>query len=64
VPLLYGTGALALALRGRGAFSLDTALGIYRAWTPTLKLAALAVGVVGGLVSLQSRRSAAATATA
>ena len=57
VPLLYATGALALALTGPGPFSLDTVLGIDHTWTPTLKLAALVVGVVGGAVNLQARRS-------
>ena len=64
VPLLYATGALALALTGPGPFSLDTVLGIDHTWTPTLKLAALAVGAVGGLVNLQARRSAGVAATA
>jgi putative oxidoreductase len=64
VPLLYATGALVLALTGPGPFSLDTALGISNTWTPALKLAALAVGVVGGLVNLQARRTASVAATA
>ena len=64
VPLLYATGAIALAFTGYGPFALDAALGIDVAWTPEIKAAALAVGVVGGVVNLLVRRSAAVTATA
>jgi putative oxidoreductase len=64
VPLLYATGAVALALTGFGPFSLDAVLGIDHTWTPALKLAALAVGAVGGVLNLQARRSAGVTATA
>jgi len=64
VPLLYATGAVALALTGFGPFSLDAVLGIDHAWTPALKLVALAVGAIGGVVNLQARRSAGVTATA
>jgi putative oxidoreductase len=64
VPLLYATGAVALALTGPGPFSLDAALGIDHIWTPALKVAVLALGAVGGVVNLLARRSAAVTATA
>ena len=64
VPLLYATGAVALAFTGPGPFSLDTVLGIDHPWTPALKLAAVAVGGVGGVVNLLARRSASVTATA
>ena len=64
VPLLYATGAIALAFTGYGPFALDVALGIDRAWTPELKMAALVVGVVGGVVNLLARRFAAVPATA
>jgi len=64
VPLLYAAGALALAFTGYGPFALDAALGIDHAWTPELKLAALAVGVVGGVVNLLARRPAHLAATA
>jgi putative oxidoreductase len=64
VPLLYATGAIALALTGYGPFALDAALGIDQTWTPEFKTAALAVGVVGGVVNLLARRSAAVAATA
>jgi len=64
VPLLYATGAVALAFTGYGPFSLDAVLGIEHAWTPALKVAALAVGALGGVVNLLARRSAAVAATA
>jgi putative oxidoreductase len=64
VPLLYATGAVALALTGPGPFSLDTALGIDPTWTPAVKLTALAVGAVGGVVNLLARRSVSVAATA
>ena len=47
-----------------GPFSLDAVLGIDHVWTPALKVAALAVGAVGGVVNLLARRSAAVAATA
>jgi putative oxidoreductase len=64
VPLLYSTAAVALAFTGPGPFSLDAVLGIDHTWTPALKLIALAVGVVGGVVNLQARRSSNVAATA
>ena len=64
VPLLYATGAVALAFTGYGLFSLDSVLGIDHIWTPALKVAVLAVGVVGGVVNLLARRPARMAATA
>jgi putative oxidoreductase len=64
VPLLYATGALALALTGPGLFSLDAVLGIDHIWTPALKVAVLAIGAVGGAVNLLARRHATVAATA
>jgi putative oxidoreductase len=64
VPLLYATGAVALAFTGYGTFSLDAVLGIDHVWTPELKVAALAVGAVGGVVNLLARRPAQVAATA
>jgi putative oxidoreductase len=64
VPLLYSAGAVALALIGPGPLSLDAVLGIDHIWTPALKTAALAAGVVGGVVNLLARRRAAVAAIA
>jgi putative oxidoreductase len=64
VPLLYATGALALALAGPGLLSLDAVLGIASIWTPALKVAVLAIGAVGGAVNLLARRHATVAATA
>jgi putative oxidoreductase len=65
VPLLYATGATALALTGPGSYSLDALLGLASVWTPALKVAALGIGVIGGVAILGARRtSAPATASA
>lgn len=60
VPLLYGTGAAALALTGFGDYSLDALLGVQAHVTPALTLAALAIGVIGGVGNLLARRPRAA----
>jgi len=60
VPLLYATGAAALALTGPGAYSLDAALGLGTLSSPVVAGIALAVGVLGGLGNLMARRPAAA----
>lgn len=62
VPLLYATGAFGLALVGPGPFSVDAALGLTSVWTPAITFAALAAGVIGGLVNLAFRRLPQATA--
>jgi len=62
LPLLYGTGALAMALVGFGPYSLDAVLGLAPLWTPRVTALALAVGVIGGIANLLVRRSATATA--
>jgi putative oxidoreductase len=64
VPLLYSAAAVALALIGPGPLSLDAVLGIDHTWTPALKTAALAAGVLGGVVNLLARRRAAVAAIA
>ena len=58
LPLLYAAGAISLALTGPGLFSLDAALGLTSLWTPGIVWAAIAIGVVGGLVNLGLRRTA------
>jgi len=56
VPLLYATGALALALTGYGAFSLDALLGLQSLWTPAVAWVAIGLGIVGGIANLLARR--------
>ena len=62
VPLLYGAGAAALTLTGPGAYSLDSLFGLDAFWTPEVTWAALAIGLVGGLVNLALRRPLVAVA--
>lgn len=64
VPLLYGVAAVALALTGPGALSLDAALGLTTLWTPGVTVALLAAGVLGGLANVALRRPAAVAAAA
>lgn len=56
LPLLYATGALALALTGPGRYSLDAVLGLASLWSPVLALLAVGFGVGGGLAMLAVRR--------
>jgi putative oxidoreductase len=56
VPLIYGAGAVALALTGFGAYSLDAALGLQSLWSPALSLGVVALGVLGGIGNLLIRR--------
>ncbi|HEY9505678.1 MAG TPA: DoxX family protein [Gemmatimonadales bacterium] len=60
VPLLYSAGAIALALTGPGAYSLDALLGLEALWAPAVAWAAIAAGLVGGLANLLVRRTPAA----
>jgi len=60
VPLFYGTAAVALALTGFGNYSLDSLLGLQSLYTPALALAALAIGLIGGVGNLLARRPAVA----
>ena len=53
VPLLYSAAAVALALTGFGAFSIDAIIGI--AASPLFISAALVAGIIGGLVALATR---------
>jgi putative oxidoreductase len=56
LPLLYVAGAIALALVGPGALSLDAALGMSDLWTPATAWTLLALGVLGGAANLALRR--------
>ena len=57
VPLLYATGATALALTGPGGYSLDAWVGLTPLWTPAITLTALGVGIIGGVANLALRRT-------
>ena len=58
LPLIYTAAVAAIALVGNGAYSLDAALGL--AWSDVVVLAALGLGVVGGVANLALRRAPAA----
>ena len=62
LSLFYGAVAVALALTGFGAYSLDASLGLERLYTPAITLAALVVGLLGGVANLLARRPVAAAA--
>lgn len=55
LPFVYAAGALALAITGFGALSLDAQLGLTELWSPGLRAAVLAAGAFGGLASLALR---------
>ena len=57
LPLLYTTGAIALALTGPGTFSLDALFGLGWLSTPALALTSIVVGAFGALGTLAIRRT-------
>jgi putative oxidoreductase len=60
LPLLYATAAVTVALAGPGWYSLDNFLGLFWLSAWRYVAVALAVGVVGAIATLLSRRPAAA----
>jgi putative oxidoreductase len=62
LSLFYATAAIGLALIGYGRYSLDSLLGLTSLYTPTWSLAALAVGILGGVGNLLARRRPVAAA--
>jgi putative oxidoreductase len=54
-PLLYAVGAVALALTGPGAYSLDALLRL--SWSGEIAWIALALGVLGGMANLAIRKT-------
>lgn len=55
VPLLYSAAAVAIALIGNGAYSLDAALGL--SWPAEVVWAALGLGVLGAFANLAIRKT-------
>lgn len=53
--VLYAASAVALSFTGFGSVSLDAFFGLTSLWTPDLIVAALAVGVLGGIANLVAR---------
>lgn len=60
LPLLYAAGAVALALTGPGAYSLDALLGLDALSAPAVAWSAIAAGILGGVANLLARRTPAA----
>jgi putative oxidoreductase len=56
LPLIYATGALALAFIGFGQYSADAVLGLAGLATPALTAVVIALGVLGAVVMLALRR--------
>ena len=55
VPLLYAVAAVALALTGFGAFSLDAMLGL--TWSTEVAWTAIVLGALGGAANLAIRKT-------
>jgi putative oxidoreductase len=64
LPLLFASGAFALALTGPGAFSADVLFGLVSLWTAGIVWSVVGIGVVGGVANLMIRRPARASAPA
>ena len=57
LPLLYASGAAAIALIGPGAYSLDRWFGLQWLSTPTIAWTATVLAVVVGWLNLAARRT-------
>jgi putative oxidoreductase len=57
LPLLYAAGALALAITGPGAYSLDALVGLQALWSPVYAWLAIIAASVGGVGSFILRRA-------
>ena len=55
VPLLYAVAAIALALTGFGAYSLDAVVGL--TWSTEVAWIALGMGILGGFANLAIRKT-------
>jgi putative oxidoreductase len=62
MPLLYAAGAIALALTGPGAYSVDALLGLTSLWTPIVAWAVVGIAAIGAAGSLALRRPVAVAA--
>ena len=60
MPLLYAVAAVALALTGPGAYSLDAVLGL--SWSSEVAWIAISLGVLGGVANLAVRKTGAEAA--
>ena len=56
LPLLYATGAIALAFTGFGRYSLDALFGLSAVWTPGIAELVVLLGIIGGLANVAIRR--------
>ena len=56
--LVIAAGGLALGLVGPGVFSLDALFGLESLWAPRIAWAVLALGIVGAVANLATRRPA------
>jgi len=61
INVLFAASAVLLGLVGYGRFALDALLGVDLYFTPTIALAALGVGALGGIANLLIRRPPTAT---
>ena len=58
LPLLYGVGAIVLALTGPGLWSLDALFGLRALSQPGVELGILLAGLAGGIANVLARRPA------